>query len=220
MHRVSTHVTYANVVATLALFIALGGGAYAAIKLPANSVGTKQIKSQAVTSKKVKNGSLLAADFAKGQTPAGPKGEQGAQGPQGEPGRQGDPGGQGAPGAAGAAGTARAYADVIPNCSGGVFPVGTCDTIPGRTKGVSSVVRIETGTYCVAAPGISSATVPAVVSVNAYNTGGGFSSPNARVSDGSYGCPNATDFQVLTARDNDTDNGSPDNDTAFVIVIP
>ena len=41
--------TYANVIATLALFIALGGGAYAATQLPRNSVGAKQIKKGAVT---------------------------------------------------------------------------------------------------------------------------------------------------------------------------
>ena len=31
--------TYANVMATIAMFLALGGGAYAALKLPKNSVG-------------------------------------------------------------------------------------------------------------------------------------------------------------------------------------
>ena len=50
--------TYANVVATLALFIALGGGAYAAIHLKKNSVGTKQIKKNAVTSSKIMNGAV------------------------------------------------------------------------------------------------------------------------------------------------------------------
>jgi hypothetical protein len=35
--------TYANVVATLAVFIALGGASYAASQLPANSVGTRQL---------------------------------------------------------------------------------------------------------------------------------------------------------------------------------
>jgi hypothetical protein len=35
--------TYANVVATLALFVALGGASYAAIQLSANSVGTTQL---------------------------------------------------------------------------------------------------------------------------------------------------------------------------------
>jgi hypothetical protein len=54
--------TYANVVATIALFIALGGASYAAIKLPKNSIGAKQIKKNAVTAPKVKDGTLSAAD--------------------------------------------------------------------------------------------------------------------------------------------------------------
>jgi hypothetical protein len=48
--------TYANVMATLALFVALGGASYAAIKLPPNSVTKKQITADAVRS------SELAAD--------------------------------------------------------------------------------------------------------------------------------------------------------------
>jgi hypothetical protein len=36
-------------VALLALFVALGGTSYAAIRIPANSVGTRQIKRSAVT---------------------------------------------------------------------------------------------------------------------------------------------------------------------------
>jgi hypothetical protein len=40
---VASRLSYANVVATLALFIALGGGAYAAFALPADSVGTRQL---------------------------------------------------------------------------------------------------------------------------------------------------------------------------------
>lgn len=50
--------TYANVTATIALFVALGGGAYAATQLPKNSVGTKQLKSNAVTAAKIKNGAV------------------------------------------------------------------------------------------------------------------------------------------------------------------
>jgi len=43
------HLSAANVLSALALFIALGGGAYAAT-LPRNSVGPAQLKSGAVTS--------------------------------------------------------------------------------------------------------------------------------------------------------------------------
>lgn len=53
---------YANVMATIAVFIALGGASYAALKLPKNSVGTKQIKKNAVTGQKVKDGSLTGKD--------------------------------------------------------------------------------------------------------------------------------------------------------------
>jgi len=63
----------------LALFVALGGTSYAAVKLPAKSVGTKQLKAGAVTGAKVRDHSLSAADFG-GQLPAGASGAQGATG--------------------------------------------------------------------------------------------------------------------------------------------
>jgi hypothetical protein len=79
------------VVALFALFVALGGTGYAIATLPANSVGTKQLKKSAVTAKKlhknavrsrkVKDFSLLAKDFKPGQLPAGPKGDRGPVGP-------------------------------------------------------------------------------------------------------------------------------------------
>lgn len=91
----------AMIVALLALVVAMGGVGYAAFKLPKNSVGSKQIKANAVNSGKVKNGSLLADDFKAGQLPAGPKGDtgpQGVQGPKGDGGSQGIQGQQGPPG--------------------------------------------------------------------------------------------------------------------------
>jgi hypothetical protein len=96
--KVRAAATYANVIATLALFLALGGGAYAALKLPKASVGTKQLKNGAVVSSKVGDQSLLAKDFKAGQLPAGPAGpagSTGAQGPQGVQGLQGETGAQG-----------------------------------------------------------------------------------------------------------------------------
>jgi len=50
--------TYANVVSTMALFLALGGGAYAAATLPKNSVGTTQLRKAAVTRAKIKNNAV------------------------------------------------------------------------------------------------------------------------------------------------------------------
>lgn len=69
--------SHATAVAYLALFVALGGGAYAATQLAKNSVGTKQLKKGAVTAAKVKSGSLLADDFKSGQLPAGAPGAPG-----------------------------------------------------------------------------------------------------------------------------------------------
>ncbi len=71
LRAVLARLTYANVTATLALFVALSGGAYAAAKLPPGSVGTTQLRDDAVTSGKVLDGSLLREDFQAGQLPAG-----------------------------------------------------------------------------------------------------------------------------------------------------
>ncbi len=54
MKKLRPRLTFANVTSMLALFIALGGSAYAATHLKKNSVGTKQIKNNAVTSAKLK----------------------------------------------------------------------------------------------------------------------------------------------------------------------
>jgi hypothetical protein len=48
LHRFTAKLTYSNVTASLALFISLGGASYAAITLPADSVGRKQLRSGAV----------------------------------------------------------------------------------------------------------------------------------------------------------------------------
>ncbi len=78
--------------ATLALFIALGGSSYAALSLPKASVGPKQLKKNSVTSPKVKRGSLLLNDFRASQRAK----RRGAPGPQGAQGLKGDPGPSGA----------------------------------------------------------------------------------------------------------------------------
>jgi hypothetical protein len=89
----------AMVVSLIALFMALGGTSYAALKLPKNSVGSAQVI----------NGSLQKADLAKATAAAlkgnaGPQGAQGTSGPQGAVGAAGPAGATGTPGAAGPAG--------------------------------------------------------------------------------------------------------------------
>lgn len=62
LRRARSRLTYSNIIATLALFIALGGVSYAAVKLPKNSVTNKTIKKSAVTSAKIKNKTITGAD--------------------------------------------------------------------------------------------------------------------------------------------------------------
>jgi len=61
--RIRKQLTYANLMATVAVFIALGGAGYAASKLPKNSVGSRQIKVGAVTAAKIKQGAIGRAQI-------------------------------------------------------------------------------------------------------------------------------------------------------------
>jgi hypothetical protein len=78
--------SYSNVMATLAVFVALGGSSYAAIKITGkdvrdnslssadvrnNSLRSADVRTNSLTSADVKNGSLQAKDFAVGEIPAG-----------------------------------------------------------------------------------------------------------------------------------------------------
>jgi hypothetical protein len=85
--------TYANVIASLALFVALGGGAYAATRVPAKSVGTAQLKRGAVTRAKI--APTMLAKLGPGSTAvpaAGPRGADGSPGPAGPTGPVGPAG--------------------------------------------------------------------------------------------------------------------------------
>lgn len=62
-------ITPSLVISIIALVVALGGVSYAAIKIPKNSVGTKQLKRNSVNTVKVKNRTLLRNDFRPGQLP-------------------------------------------------------------------------------------------------------------------------------------------------------
>ena len=119
MHRLSAHLR-GNAVGYVALFIALGGSSYAAVRLTPNSVTTTAIAKRAVTHAKlapnsvtgsnVKKGALTASDFKAGTFLQGLKGDAGAAGFDGErgfdglQGLQGDAGPQGPQGVEGAKG--------------------------------------------------------------------------------------------------------------------
>jgi len=95
--RVIARLSYANVMATLAVFLVLGGGAYAAATLPAHSVGKRQLRKGAVTRPKLAPRSVHTAKLAPDAVAArklspgvrarlarvGPAGPAGARGPAG-----------------------------------------------------------------------------------------------------------------------------------------
>src|SRR4051794_19705792 len=97
IHALRRRITYANVVATLALILALGGTSYAAFKLPRNTVGKTQLKHNAVTARAIARGAVGTSELSTKakSTLAGAQGAQGAQGPQGAQGGQGPQGPQG-----------------------------------------------------------------------------------------------------------------------------
>jgi|SRR5215216_484450 len=95
MSRIRSQLSYANVMATVAVFIALGGTSYAVSQLPRNSVGAPQIRtgavgnselrSGAVRSKHIKNRSIGLRDvsIAARRSLRGQRGPTGPVGPQG-----------------------------------------------------------------------------------------------------------------------------------------
>jgi hypothetical protein len=74
--------TYANVTATLALFIALGGTSYAAVNLPRDSIGAVQLRPGSVGSSEVRDRSLSLRDLNR-RTRSALRGARGPAGPAG-----------------------------------------------------------------------------------------------------------------------------------------
>jgi hypothetical protein len=190
--------SYANVVATLALFVALGGSSYAAGALSKNSVKSKHIgKGQvkrpdigrnAVNSGKIKDFSLSATDFKAGQLPAGPKGD---------------------PGAPGAPGLARIAVSILNN--GTIFR--------GSLEG-GSVRRAATGQYCFDLPFTPAAAVasrfPNVTDQDDRDTVV-TTSPGIEVT-----CLASEELLVTVLEIDENDNGTIDNtfvDRAFSLMV-
>ncbi len=198
MSRLPRHSTIA---AYLALFVALGGTSYAVLDLPINSVGTTELRRNAVRSRDVKNHSLKRVDFVRDSLPTGAQGPAGASGPAGPA------------GPAGAPGTARAYVRVSPAICGPA-PAGTC--VLDNNKGVTQVIHRATGVYCIVAPGIDSNQSTAAVTLDSATSVTPRADAAVLLLGDSGICP-AGAFAVETrqaAGDNFTDSVS------FSIVIP
>lgn len=218
------------VVALVALFIALSGGAYAGVTLnqvrsvhikngevktadlAASAVTSAKIKNNAVNSLKVAAGSLEASDLsaAAKATLKGNAGPAGATGPQGAQGVAGAQGAAGAQGVAGAAGTARAYAQT----SGAAF-------VAARTKGFVGITQPNVGVYCLApdpALGIDPLAVSVVASPewgNSSFAAGAIVSARGAANSIPDACP-AGNFAVRTMNS----TGTLINGIAFMVIVP
>jgi hypothetical protein len=128
---------------------------------------------------------------------------------------------------------ARAYGTVDPQ---------TCHPVPGQpvtcqaqepTEGITRVIRNQDGGYCVRATGIDPENNPAAVSVDQFNTEGNAGDAVAMTNNGDS-CGGNPDFPVVTQRhpqvtvnqgggqNNATVSGpaEPSNTVGFTIVIP
>lgn len=159
--------TYANVLATLAIFVAMGGTSYAltmigsaniyddsirhwdirnddirGTDIASGAIGTGELKADAVTSTRIAPDTITLADIS-ADAEAALQGQTGAQGPQGDPGATGDTGPTGPTGdtgPTGPAGTAMAFAYVNSD--------GTVNSSRSSNVDATEVSHPETGVYC------------------------------------------------------------------------
>jgi hypothetical protein len=132
---------YANVMATVAVFVALGGSSYAAMtvtgeQIQDNSVASPDLRDNAVRGKDIRRGtvkssdirdsSLRARDFRPGELKPGARGETGAAGAVGAEGPRGAAGPQGEPGPAGISGLERVTGSSANNSQSPKSATATC----------------------------------------------------------------------------------------------
>jgi hypothetical protein len=154
--RIRPRLTFANVVASIALFVALGGSSYAALRVGSkqitnNSIRSQDIRDNAIRSKDIRNGSLLRGDFRMGQLGSGSRGPRGPRGPKGS---------KGSKGAKGDPGTAASFWAVVSETS----------TIV-RSKGGATISRDSAGLYRVAFPSQDLRGCAAIASISATESG-------------------------------------------------
>jgi hypothetical protein len=210
MRAIRQRVTYANVVATIALFLGLGGAAYAAIRLPRNSVGTRQLRNGAVTAAKINKRTRSQLRGARGRIgPQGPQGRAGARGQRGQRGPQGPRGAQGPAGRNGEDGTGPAFESVskpaTPTAFTGATQVAVVTLGAGSYATSGQVVAKSTAgtiiTCVLTGGGEASATIPAggfeTLSLSAVRGLGGAGS--AAVTCSTSGEPAEVTFASVTA---------------------
>jgi Collagen triple helix repeat (20 copies) len=175
MGRIWRSLSYANIVATLALFLAVGGGGAIAVAATSSS----------------HHASSHPKRGPRGHR--GPQGPQGPQGPKGDTGAKGDTGPQGpagAPGAPGANGTALGFADVAPN--------GTVTA----DKNVTVVSHVAgTGIYCLKLNSGTPSNVVAMVDNSGADPTNAFVSGDTNAGAIATACPTGGQIEMATGEE-------------------
>ena len=171
MKRLISSLSYANVTATLALFLALGGGG-GALALAANDG--------------VSSGNHRAAPTAgkPGHGQRGPRGRRGRRGPRGP---QGPRGAKGDAGPAGPAGSALAYADVA---AGGTVSAAKNLVVTSHVQG--------TGDYCLKLVHGSAANVVAMIDNSGADPRDAFAAGTTNASAVAEFCPTGSTILIST----------------------
>jgi hypothetical protein len=206
------HLTYANVMATIAAFAAIGGGAFAIGAIPDRQgkvnacyvkKGKKKGRVRLVSGTRCRRGEAKVSWNLKGR-----RGRRGLQGHQGAAGPQG------------VAGTARAYAVIDP--SGCTATAGSCGLI--QAKNVVGARHPQNGFYCITAgPGIDRVTDGFMAGVEwnetAVPAGDASAMPFPLDYIGSSVCPGG-EFTVATERKPTSGATALANDVAFWFAVP
>lgn len=80
MQWIRSHLSFANSISLIALFVALGGTSFAAVALTKNSVGAKQIKKNAVTASEIKRNAVAASELRSNAVASGDIADNGVGG--------------------------------------------------------------------------------------------------------------------------------------------
>ncbi len=232
MNRLS----YANVISTLAVFIALAGTAWAATSLPARSVGAAQIRTGAVTSAKVRDHTLTARAFSNAKTlvgpagpggpvgppgtagPAGPRGVAGADGKPGPTGPQGPRGRLGAPGPTGPIGLQGPTG--VPGHLGasGAAAIGYT-TVVERTQTFAEHASLaDFSVHC--PPGLIAIQGGFQTTAETVTVNDAVSAFDASISVPDAGDPGQWDFTIVTANNHSTVNHPDGGFPTFPITMP
>jgi hypothetical protein len=182
--------------ATIAVFVALGGSSYAALRVTSRHVPRDALTGADVknlTGRDVRNNSLTGADvkrltgadFAPGQLPRGEPGPAGPAGPAG---------------AAGPPGSARAYARVTVDATGL-----TLDAANSKGMETAQVTTPDSATVCFDGLGFD----PKAVTADVENAGldYGFVLTNANSTNGS--CPGSEDAAIAVREPGGTPHNGP-----------